>query len=144
VGEADGVGGGGGGGGGEVVVVVEAGGSAGGGTVVEVVVVVVGRAAGAAVVVVLACGRFDARWNALAIDVDVRDRLPAAWRKLAIWTAMTAQTVTSKIGTSPMARPRRAKGEDMGESSWVGNVWALNHYPVRSRRIVELRVRGKY
>jgi hypothetical protein len=85
------------------------------------VVVVVGGAVGAVVVVVPACEWFEARWNEAAIDVCVRDRWPAAWTESEIWAATTAQTATSNIGTSPMARPRRARGEGMGESSWVGN-----------------------
>jgi hypothetical protein len=100
---------------------IGAGGGGDGGTVVEVVVVVVaGGTVVEVVVVVPACWRFQVRWNAAAADVAVRDRCPAAWPKLAIWTATTAPTASSKIGTSPTARPRRARGEGMRENSWVG------------------------
>lgn len=103
-----------------VVVGVGAGGACGG-AVVDVVVVVGGTVV-ELVVFVPACARFEARTNAAAADVDERDRWPVVWSKLAIWAATTAQTVTSKIGTSPAARPRRAGGEGMGESSWVWNL----------------------
>ena len=103
-----------------VVAGAGAGGDAGAGAVVEVVVVVGGTVVEVEVVVAT-CGRLDARWNAAATDVDGRDRCPAAWPELAVWTATTAQTATSRIGTSPMARPCRARGERMGECSWVGN-----------------------
>jgi hypothetical protein len=59
-------------------VVVGLGGGAGGGGGAWEVVVVVAGAADAVVVVVLVCERFEARWNAVAADVDVRDRWPAA------------------------------------------------------------------
>jgi hypothetical protein len=104
-----------------VVLGVGGGGGACDGTVVEeVVVVVVGGTAVEVVVVAPACMRFEAPWNAAAADMDKRDRGPAAWPKFAIWTTTAAEAATSKIGTSPMARPRRARGEGMGESSWVG------------------------
>jgi hypothetical protein len=87
-----------------------------------VVVVAAGGTVVDVVVVVPAWARFKARWNAAAADVDEPDRWPAVWPKLASWTATTAQIATSKIGTSPTARPRRVGGEGMGESSWVWNL----------------------
>jgi hypothetical protein len=89
---------------------------------VDVVVVVVVGGTVEVVVVVPACARFEGRTNAAAADVDERDRWPVVWSKVATWAAATAQTETSKIGTSPTARPRRAGGEGMGESSWVWNL----------------------
>jgi hypothetical protein len=115
----------GGAGGGTVVVVVGAGAGGGaGGTVVEVVVVVVGGTAVDVVVVVLMCAGFAARWKAAGTNADVFERCPAAWPKLTICTATTALTASRTIGTNPRARLRRAWGEAMGQSSWVGNIGA--------------------
>lgn len=97
----------------------------GGGAVVEVVVVVGGTVVDV-VVALPACRRCKVRWNDAAAEVDVRDRGSAVWPKLAIWTATTAPIETSKIGTSPTARPRRAMGEGIDGSSWVWNVMGLN------------------
>jgi hypothetical protein len=96
------------------------GGAAGGAAVVEVVVVVV-LGGIVDVVVVIGSGSgsewFDVRSNAVATDGPASERPPAAWLRPAIWKAATAQTATSRIGTSPMARPRRATAEGIGESS---------------------------
>jgi hypothetical protein len=87
------------------------------------VVAVVGGTVVEGVVVAPAWVRLEVPRNAAEADVDgdvdVRDPCPEA---LAIWTSATAQMATSKIGTSPTARPRRARGERMSESSWVWNV----------------------